>query len=153
MPDYQKAKIYKLFSPSKNLVYYGSTTESLSTRLAKHAYCFRHPEKYNGKRDASIIMECNDYKIELVKDFPCNNIHQLAREEGIYIKNNQCINKSIAGRTHNEWRVDNADKLKEQARQYSIANADKIREYQKEYRINNADKIKAYYKKYKKQAN
>jgi len=36
MPNYQKSKIYKLWSPSKNLVYYGSTTETISRRLSKH---------------------------------------------------------------------------------------------------------------------
>jgi hypothetical protein len=30
MPDYQNSKIYKLWSPSKNLIYYGSTVETLA---------------------------------------------------------------------------------------------------------------------------
>jgi predicted GIY-YIG superfamily endonuclease len=41
MPDYQKGKIYKLWSPSKNLVYYGSTTQSISQRLADHLKNFK----------------------------------------------------------------------------------------------------------------
>jgi hypothetical protein len=121
MPNYQKGKIYKLFSPSKGLVYYGSTTERLSTRLAKHIYTYKNQDKYNGKRDACVIIECDDYKIELVKDFPCNNKQQLAREEGIYIRNNPCINKFIAGRTASEYRADNADKIKEYYKKYKEA--------------------------------
>lgn len=116
--DYQQAKIYRLFSPTKDLVYYGSTTESLSTRLAKHTYTFRNPEKYKGKRDASNIIECSDYKIELVKDFPCDNKKQLAREEGTYIRENKCINKLVAGRTPAEYRADNADKIREYSKKY-----------------------------------
>lgn len=118
MPNYQKSKIYRLFSPSKDLVYYGSTTEPLSTRLSKHIYTFNNKDKYKGKRDASIIIECLDYKIELVKDFPCDNKKQLLKEEGTYIRNNKCVNKFIAGRTRAEYRIDNADKIKEYRKKY-----------------------------------
>jgi hypothetical protein len=121
-PDYQQGKIYKLFSPSKGLVYYGSTTESLSSRLAKHAYCFRNPEKFN-KRTASIVLECDDYKIELVKDFPCNNNRQLLTEEGIYIRNNECINKQIPNRTKKDYMTT-----------YSLENKERIQEYRKKYK-------------------
>jgi len=121
-PDYQQGKIYKLFSPSKGLVYYGSTTESLSSRLAKHAYCFRNPEKFH-KRTASIVLECDDYKIELVKDFPCNNNRQLLTEEGIYIRNNECVNKKIPNRTKKDYMTT-----------YSLENKERIQEYRKKYR-------------------
>ena len=58
-----------------------------------------------------------------------------------YIKNNECVNRFVAGRTHVQYRIDNADKIK----QYRIDNADKITEQNKNYRVNNADKIKQYY--------
>jgi hypothetical protein len=118
MPDYQKSKIYRLFSPSKDLVYYGSTTETLSSRLSKHIYTYNNKDKYKGKRDASTIIECLDYKIELVKDFPCDNKKQLLKEEGTYIRNNKCINRFIAGRTPTEYRIDNADRIKEYRKKY-----------------------------------
>ena len=41
MPDYQKSKVYKLWSPSKNIIYYGSTVETISQRLAKHKCKFK----------------------------------------------------------------------------------------------------------------
>ena len=118
MPNYQMSKIYRLFSPSKDLIYYGSTTEPLTTRLSKHIYTYNNQDKYKGKRDASTIIECLDYKIELVKDFPCENKKQLLKEEGTYIRNNKCINRLIAGRTPAEYRADNADKLKEYRKNY-----------------------------------
>jgi hypothetical protein len=118
MPNYQNSKIYRLFSPSKDLVYYGSTTEPLTTRLSKHIYTYNNKEKYKGTRDASTIIECLDYKIELVKDFPCDNKKQLLKEEGTYMRNNKCINRLIAGRTPAEYRADNADKLKEYRKNY-----------------------------------
>ena len=64
MPDYQKAKIYKLWSPSKNLVYYGSTIETLSRRLAGHKSAYK-----KGKNNSSkLIIECEDYKMELMEN-------------------------------------------------------------------------------------
>ena len=142
MPDYQKGKIYRIISPSKNLVYIGSTTQPLSQRLAGH---IRDYKKYNDDNNNAnitsyILLECEDYKIELLEDYPCNNKQQLERKEGEYIKNNECVNRCVAGRTLHEWYVDNIKKIK----QYRIANADKYKEYGKQWIINNADKVKQY---------
>ena len=95
MVNYQNGKIYKLYSPSKNLTYYGSTTEPLSVRYAKHCYTFRNPNKYIGVRNANEILECGDYKCELVLEYPCNNKQELQLKEAEYIRNNECINKHI----------------------------------------------------------
>lgn len=95
MVNYQQRKIYKLYSPSKNLVYYGSTTEPLSVRYAKHCYTFRNPTKYVGVRNANEILECGDYRCELVLEYPCNNKQELQLKEAEYILNNDCINKHI----------------------------------------------------------
>ena len=95
MVNYQNGKIYKLYSPSKNLTYYGSTTEPLSVRYAKHCYTFRNPNKYIGVRNANEILECGDYKCELVLEYPCNNKQELQLKEAEYIRNNDCINKHI----------------------------------------------------------
>ena len=136
MPDYQKGKIYKLWSPSKNLVYYGSTTETISRRLSKHLTDYN---RYNNKTTTRYvnsfkILECDDYKIELVEEYPCNNRQQLCKKEGEYIKANECINKCVAGRTPKEYYNDNIDKKKDYDADYRDANADKIKQYNKEYR-------------------
>ena len=149
MPDYQKGKIYRIISPSKNLVYIGSTTQPLSQRLAGH---IRDYKKYINSNVyncySSLIFECEDYKIELVEEYPCNNKQQLERKEGEYIKNNECVNKYVAGRTQKEWYKDNAEKNREITKQYYIANADKYKEYNKQYNIANANKISERKKQY-----
>jgi hypothetical protein len=160
MPDYQKGKIYRIISPSKNLVYYGSTIQSISRRLASH---LRDYKKYNENNindniTSFLVLECQDYKIELVEEYPCNNKQQLEKKEGEYIKNNECVNKCVAGRTRKEYRLDNIDKYKEYAKQYRIDNFDKKKEYYKQWTINNPDKMKQYEntdkrKEYKKQYN
>jgi hypothetical protein len=146
MPDYQKGKIYKLWSPSKNLVYYGSTTQSISQRLTDHLGNFN---RYNNNKSkpycvSFLVLECEDYKIELVENYPCNNKQQLCKREGECQKSNNCVNKTIAGRTFKEWYVDNIDKIK----QYQIDNVDKLKQYRKQYNIDNADKIRKQQKQY-----
>lgn len=106
MPDYSKGKIYKLWSPSKNLVYYGSTTQTLSQRLSGHKGNYKLYNKNNTKGSGCssyLILACEDYKIELLEKYPCNNKSELYKKEGEYIKNNKCVNNQIAGRTKQEY--------------------------------------------------
>jgi len=114
MPDYSKGKIYKLWSPSKNLVYYGSTTQTLSRRLSKHKSSYKAYNNDNNKQHCSsyLVLECEDYKMDLIEEYACNNKSQLCKKEGEYQKNNECVNLQIAGRTRNEYN-DDKFKLKE----------------------------------------
>ena len=111
MPDYQKAKIYRLWSPSKGLVYYGSTVQTLEQRLTKHLHTFNYKQNYR-YRYVFLVLECGDYKIELVEDYPCNNKEELYKQEGAFIRANECVNKQVAGRTAKQWREDNKQKVK-----------------------------------------
>lgn len=145
MPDYQKGKIYKLWSPSKNLVYYGSTTETISRRLSKHLLDFKKNVIYVSSFK---ILECEDYKIELVEEYPCNNRQQLCKKEGEYIRTNECVNIQIAGRTKQEWHEENPDKVKESQKKYCEENPDKVKESKKKYCEENTNKVKDSKKKY-----
>ena len=125
MPDYQKSKIYKIYSVSnEELVYFGSTTQRLSQRKAEHIKDSKK-EHYNGS--SKIIINNGNWKMELIQDYPCLNRLELETLEGDYIKNNKCINIMIPARTK---------------KQYRDANRDKIRENQKKWRANNPDYIK-----------
>ena len=145
MVNYQTGKIYKLWSPSKNIVYIGSTTQTLPQRLTKH---LSHYKAQNYNLTSFLVLECEDYKIELLEDYACNNKQQLLKKEGEYIRNNECVNKKIVGRTIKEYKDDNAEKIKEYITQYNIDNAEKIKAYQKQYNTINADKIKERQKQY-----
>jgi hypothetical protein len=124
MCDYSQSKIYKIVSPSKNITYYGSTTYDLQKRLINHIRKYKYYK--DGKTNyvsVNHVLECDDAVIELVENFSCNNRKELTEREGYYIKNNECINKNIPGRTHQEWKLENIDNYKEYQK-----------EYQKEYR-------------------
>ncbi len=143
MPDYQKSKIYKLYSPSKNLVYYGSTVQTLSQRLNEHIS--RH-KKYNNDNNycayvrSFLVLDCEDYKIELVEEYECNNKQQLLKKEAEYIKINECVNKEIPLRTRTEWRIDNPDKEKAQRKR----DYEKSKEYRKQHREEYNEKMREY---------
>jgi len=145
MVNYQNGKIYKLYSPSKNLIYIGSTTQPLSKRLSKHL-CDYRIYKNGGHHyyTSFLVLENEDYKIELVELYPCNNKEQLEKKEGEYIKNNECCNKIVAGRTYNEYYQDN----KEKKHEYYEANKKKITDYHTEYNKKNKEKKKEYNIKY-----
>jgi len=150
MPDYSKGKIYKLWSPSKNLVYYGSTTQTISQRLQDHVRTHKVYNIDNTKKYCSsyFVLDCEDYKIELLEEYPCNNKTQLCKKEGEYQKANECVNKNINGRTVQEWNYENREKRKIQKKEYNEKNKELIKEQQKKYNKKNADKIKEQTKKY-----
>jgi len=151
MPDYQLGKIYKLTSPSNNLVYYGSTAQKhLSTRIAGHIRDYNSYLNNKGDYISSFeILKCEDYKYELIEEYPCNNKPQLKTRERWYIQNNECVNKYIPGRTAAEYYQDNKERILELHKEYREANIEYFKEQQKEYRTNNKDKIKEQRKEYR----
>jgi len=136
MPDYSKGKIYKLWSPSKNLVYYGSTCETIANRLSSHKRAYKHYNINNTKkyRSSFLILNCEDYKIELMEEYPCNNKSQLCKKEGEYQKSNECVNKNIAGRTSYESKKNWENNNKEHHKAYH-------REYIKQWRLKKKESV------------
>jgi len=128
---YHGGKIYTLRSPSTDKIYIGSTTQQLFKRLYEHKHT-----KYND------ISKLDDFYIELLEDFKCENREQLLKREGELIRENKdkCVNKRIEGRTKKELLECN----KEYKKNYRDNNQEKIKEYTKEYYENNQEKIKEY---------
>ena len=146
MPDYQKGKIYKLYSVSnEELVYYGSTIETLSRRLSKHVYDYKNNSGCTSKK----VIAVGDYKIELVENYPCFNKQALERREGEFTKNNMCVNKIIAGRTKKEYLEDNKEKIKEWQKEWREDNKEHKKQYDKELYQNNKEAIAEKAKKWR----
>ena len=141
MKDYQKGKIYKLFSVSnEDLIYYGSTIRTLNQRLQMHISECKNDKIRHCKSE--LVIAAGDYKIELIENYPCNSEVELNRREGKYTKANKCVNKLIAGRTQKEWREDNKEKLAEKYKEYYEKNKEKIAERKKKWYENNREKLK-----------
>ena len=109
MNKFENAKIYKIVDDTLDMIYVGSTFRTLQQRLKSHETKFKSFKagKYSFVTSYKIL-ENNNYKIELVKLFPCNTKQELNLEEGKIIKQFRndklnIVNKNIAGRTSKEY--------------------------------------------------
>ena len=149
-PLYQQSKIYKIWSPQTDKVYIGSTCTTLPKRLYGHRQHYKQWKKGNhGYVSSYDILECPDHDIELIEEYPCKNKMELHRREGEHIRETECVNKCIPGRTRDEWSVDNAEHVKEQQKKYRENNAEREKERKKIYRKENAEKVKQAHRKYR----
>jgi hypothetical protein len=106
--NYQNGKIYKIVDNTSDMIYVGSTYKTLQQRLKTHEINFKAFKANKQKFVTSFkIIENNNYKIELIKLYPCENKKALNLEEGKILKKLKMdgfniINRNIAGLTHKE---------------------------------------------------
>ena len=126
MPDYQNGKIYKIISHNSDQdIYVGSTTQMLCKRLTGHVTNF----KKNGPVSSKNVLRHGNYQILLIENYPCNTKEELTAREAYYVRQFNCVNKNVPGRTREEWYEDNKDKIAK----YYEDNKDKISERHKKY--------------------
>ena len=103
--NFPDARIYKIKCNITNKIYIGSTySNNLRKRLCMHYNSYLSFLRGNYHYISSFDTLQNDnFDIELVQLFPCNNRHELHIREGYHIQNTVgCINRNVAGRTHAE---------------------------------------------------
>ena len=142
--DYTKSKIYKIVCNETGETYYGSTVQTLATRLSKHKNNFKI-----GKKTTSIqIIERDNYVIVLCEEYPCKNKEQLLSRERFWIENNECVNKQIPIRYETEKKevkqmynkINNQKSSKKSNnKEWKKLNPDKCKSYQKKWRDNNKE--------------
>ena len=101
MPDYSKAVIYAIVSPSLMKWYIGSTCEGLYERLYHH-------KLQSNKCKSKLLLEQPDVTYFVLENFPCETKEQLLKRESESIKalGDMCINKKMPGRgTHESHRI------------------------------------------------
>ena len=166
MSDYSKGQIYKIVDVGFNKCYIGSTVQKLSYRMAGHR---RDYDRYlSGKfpYKNSIFNLFDEFGVEnckiiWIEDYPCSSKKELEAREGDHQKENECVNKVIAGRTLKEWYQDNKEEINQAHREYYYNNREKTiarqlvnyhnnkeikneinKERGKQYRINNPDEVR-----------
>lgn len=129
-----KGIIYKITSPSTDKIYIGSTIQPLMERLYHH-------RSHLNNTTSNLIISFNDAVIECIEEVEFDTKKKLHDRERYYIQLNRdkCVNKVIPSRTMKEYEVDNRDKRK----QYRIRNADEVKERTKQYYRDNADRLNA----------
>lgn len=143
--DYANGKIYCIKSPYTEQVYIGSTVmNKLSQRMANHRSSYQYYlNSGKGYTTSFEIIKKGDAYIELIESYPCNNVYELQKKEGFYIKTTlNRINKVIAGRTYKEYRIDNYDKIKERDKHYRDTHPEYIKQKNTNYYKNNIEEEK-----------
>lgn len=110
MPNYEYGKIYKISSNQTDEIYIGSTTQSLSMRMAGHRSNYKRYVNNNNSYITSFkILQYEDSKIELIEKYSCKNNKELHNREGYWIKELKSINICIAGRTPKQYREEHKE--------------------------------------------
>ena len=150
MPDYLNGKIYKIVDNTNGNLYIGSTTQSLTQRLAGHVrsynFSLTHEKEYLTSFE---IIKNGDYEIILIENVECENREQLRREERKHIELNICVNKNIPNQSKKEYNIKHKDEINESRKIYYSKNFDQIKERKQEYRKQNIDSVKEYEKDYR----
>lgn len=123
--NYQNIIIYQIYclDPTIDDVYIGSTTNLRLRRSYHKSNCNNEKsKKYNYKVYNFIRANggFDNFRVELLEQFPCNNKEEALQREGYWIRNKHAsLNSCIAGRTMKQYYIDNKDKRKEQMKEYN----------------------------------
>ena len=139
-------KIYIIKNSINNLLYVGSTIRELDVRMKQH---MRDMYKYTNFKlyKAMDQFKPNIFYINILEEFEYENIKDLRKQEGKYIKIIKPeLNKNIAGRTIKEYNDDNKEPLKLYRklyyRKYRENNKEYLKKYRKDYYNNKKSNIK-----------
>jgi hypothetical protein len=126
MPNFLESKIYQIWGPNTDQVYYGSTTMSLSRRMTGHRTAYKRfiEGKVRYKTSSLYIIETGDARINLIENWPCDDSEQLKAREGHYIRTRPCVNKVIPGRSAAQYYVDNRETLLRIQAKYDVEHKD-----------------------------
>lgn len=153
-----KGYIYCIKSYQNPLIYYGSTIQQLSKRMAKHRNNYKNYLLGNNYYTSSFeILKNQDAYIELIEIINFEDKEELKKIENKYINENECVNKrnSFLNRKiyNKEYNEVNKEKIKETRKEYRKKNREILTEKMKLYRqidshcdLCNCD-VKKYYMK------
>ena len=100
--DFKNGRIYCIRNTIDDDIYVGSTCQPISKRMAKHRDSMkevnRNTKIFTRMRDIGV----DNFYIELIEECPCDNLEQLRRREGHFIREMATLNQHIAGRTSQE---------------------------------------------------
>jgi hypothetical protein len=153
MVNYQNGLIYKIVCNDIRVkeTYYGSTT-NFNQRVKDHKKrCNINNCKESNNLKYKFIRAnggWSNWKVILIKEFPCNSKRELEREERLEMEqDNFRLNIRLPTRKNKEWIEDNKERLSKQNKIYRQENKEIIRERRKIYRQENKEKIKEQDKK------
>ncbi len=144
MPDFSKGVIYKITTP--NGLYIGSSCD-FKRREDNHRINIHNKNSvtYNFKLYRTIRENNEVWKMEKIKDFPCENYSELRKEETkVMLELNANLNEKRAYTSVEERK----EQKKEYGKAYSQAHKEQKKEQDKQRYEANKEKIKEQSKKY-----
>ena len=131
---YDKAKIYQIVNDISDDIYIGSTCQPLSKRMAEHRASMRsnrdnHIKLYQKMSEIGV----EHFRIELIKECPCENIEQLRAIEGQHIREMATLNSQVAGRTSGDYSKEFKERYKPTKQHYRENNRDLLNEKNRTY--------------------
>ena len=115
-------------------VYVGSTVVGLSDRKSKHRWEAKRNSKYK-VHDHMRNVGVEHFYIELIENYPCNNIEELTAKEGEWIRAIGTLNQVVAGRTDKQYYDEHRERIKKNN------NTDSITYWKPERKKNNIEII------------
>lgn len=130
----------------KVLSYYGHT-EDFEGRKNDHETQYRRwvragrPKKVSevhGATRSVLVLDHEGWTMEEVDTIECDDEKDAEKLEGRWIRENDCVNRCIAGRTLQEWYQDT-----DYNRRYHITHRERRNQANKQYREKNREELKA----------
>lgn len=143
MPNYENGKIYCIRSHQTAKVYIGSTTQSLAKRMGEHRAYYKRwiSETTKTYYSSYEILQYKDSYVELIELFSCSCKAELHKREGKHIREIDCVNKSVAGRTYKQYYEENKEQVLKTCKAWRDRHKDELKVYFKNYRQENKDYI------------
>ena len=145
-----KGYVYTLRSFQTDLIYIGSTEETLSRRMATHRSNYKAwlAEKHNYVTSFEILKFDGCY-IEMLEIVEYTDKASLHAREGFHQRAMDCVNKNIAGRTGAEYYADNIEKIKKYNVAYNAAHSEQIKESNAAYYATHAEDLNRKHREYR----
>ena len=159
--DYSKSCVYEI--TWKETIYYVGSTKNFVNRIKQHKsdYKNENSEKYD-KPLYKFLRDnggwTNEWTMTIILYYPdCKSRKELLEYERehyeilkpIFNKCRPILRDGELSEIHKQYKLENAEKIKESDRLYKLENAEKIKESNTQYKLENAEKIKESNKQYK----
>ena len=135
-------RAYAIRSHQTKDLYIGSTTQTLSMRMARHRCVYkRYLNQAYHYVTSFEILQYESY-IELLFKGEFESKDELRKKEVEYIREMECVNRCVAGRTQQEYYEENKESIAEYKHLHYEANklhlVEKMKQYQQDHKRTNS---------------
>lgn len=142
MTKYDKTKVYKIWSPKGDKIYIGATTkEYLSERMSTHRYEYKNNRLHCKSKILFDEYGIENCFIELIEAKKCSSKDEQQQLEGKYIRELDCVNRNISGRSKKEYNDKYKEYFQMKKKEHYNNNKEEILNSCKEYQYVNKEKI------------